>query len=79
MNCEVPERRRDWQSSSSKVVNESSTHFSKTLVAFDVEAETVKSVSSDQLDDIETRFINGEGGDYVLLETTDSRLATEST
>lgn len=49
-----------------------STESSKSLGTYDEEADTVKSMGSDQSDEIETRSINGDGGDYVLLETTQS-------
>lgn len=69
-------------SSKARPVNpiaESSTQSSKVLETSDEEAETVKSVGSDQSDEIETRSINGDGGDYILLGTTGSRPLAEST
>lgn len=60
-------------------IAESSTQSSKASETYDEEAETVKSVGSDQSDEIETRSINGDGGDYVLLGTTESPPLTEST
>jgi hypothetical protein len=49
-----------------------SAESSKSSETYDEEADTVKSMGSDQSDEIETRSINGDGGDYVLLGTTGS-------
>ena len=50
----------------------SSAQSSKSPEISDEEADTVKSMGSDQSDEIETRSINGDGGDYVLLGTSGS-------
>ena len=49
-----------------------SAESSKSPETYDEEADTVKSMGSDQSDDIETRSISGDGGDYVLLGSTQS-------